>query len=143
MPGKQTRFHPLRSQAGSPSIYFLTPTRDVINQELSPAPSASGPSRSSESTGTLAVVVRDTTNWLSNVRHLQETDVIILLTPVVVPISQDPTDTSDPFEPLGRSLARRHARVRQIPYTQRFGNLNVPCCHTDLLPIGTELLRLT
>ena len=53
-------------------------------------------------------------------RTLRETEVIILITPVVVPISQDPTDLSDPFEPLGRSLARRHARVRQVPYTQRF-----------------------
>lgn len=53
-------------------------------------------------------------------RNLRETDVIILLTPVVVPISQSPTDISDPFEPLGRSLAKRHSRIRQIPYTQRF-----------------------
>lgn len=50
---------------------------------------------------------------------MQETDVIILLTPVVIPISPSPTDLSDPFEPLGQSLAKRHARVRQIPYTQR------------------------
>lgn len=96
-------------------------TRDVINQELRLGPSPSGPSRLSENTGTLATVVRDSTNWLLDVRHLQETDVIILLTPVVVPINQDPADTSDPFEPLGRSLSRRHARVRQVPYSQRFG----------------------
>ncbi|KAH8600870.1 hypothetical protein B0O99DRAFT_648963 [Bisporella sp. PMI_857] len=69
----------------------------------------------------LAVVVRDSTNWLSMLKNLQETDVIILLTPVVVPISQDPTDLSDPFEPLGRSLAKRHPRVRHVPYTQRNG----------------------
>lgn len=72
------------------------------------------------STGQLAVVFRDATDWLPYVKSLHETDVIILLTPIVVPISQDPTDISDPFEPLGRSLAKRHARVRQVPYTKRY-----------------------
>lgn len=92
-----------------------------IDQDLRLGPSAPGISSSNQDTSTLAVVVRDSTNWLSNVRNLRETDVIILLTPVVVPISQDPTDNSDPFEPLGRSLAKRHARIRQVPYTQRNG----------------------
>lgn len=77
------------------------------------------------------MVVRDATNWLQDIRNLQETDVIIVLTPVVVPISQDPTDTSDPFEPLGRSLSRRHARIRQIPYTQRFGFQEWHSCFTN------------
>ena len=67
----------------------------------------------------LAVVLRDSTNWLSDIRSLRETDVIILLTPVVSPVSQHPESTSDPFEPLGRSLASRHARIRHVPYTQR------------------------
>jgi GNAT superfamily N-acetyltransferase len=64
-------------------------------------------------------LLRDAPNWLLAVQNLRETDVIILLTPIVIPISQNPTDTSDPFEPLGRSLAKRHSRIRQIPYTQR------------------------
>jgi hypothetical protein len=42
---------------------------------------------------------------------------VVLLTPVVLPISQDPTP-SDPFEALGRSIARRHSRIRQVPYLQ-------------------------
>ncbi|KAE9374486.1 hypothetical protein N431DRAFT_455239 [Stipitochalara longipes BDJ] len=80
---------------------------------------SNAPSRSSEA---LPVeLLRDAPNWLSAVRNLRETDVIVLLTPVVIPISHNPTDTSDPFEPLGRSLAKRHSRVRQIPYTQRNG----------------------
>ncbi|KAF8851134.1 hypothetical protein BDZ45DRAFT_750972 [Acephala macrosclerotiorum] len=69
----------------------------------------------------LATILRDSSEWLSHVRLLQETDVIILLTPVVIPVSRDPTDNSDPFEPLGRSLARRHARIRHVPYTHRNG----------------------
>lgn len=64
-------------------------------------------------------LLRDAPNWLLAVQNLRETDVIILLTPIVIPISQNPSDTSDPFEPLGRSLAKRHSRIRQIPYTQR------------------------
>jgi hypothetical protein len=71
----------------------------------------------------LANLLRDVPNWLPAIRNLQETDVIILLTPVVIPISQEPTNISDPFEPLGRSLAKRHARIRQVPYTQRSVNL--------------------
>ncbi|KAH7321555.1 hypothetical protein BKA65DRAFT_482010 [Rhexocercosporidium sp. MPI-PUGE-AT-0058] len=69
----------------------------------------------------LAFVLRDSPDWLTYIRALQETDVVILLTPVVVPISQDPTDISDPFEPFGRALARRHPRIRHVPYTSRNG----------------------
>ncbi|CAG8981587.1 hypothetical protein HYALB_00009466 [Hymenoscyphus albidus] len=69
----------------------------------------------------LALISRDATDWLPHIKTLRETDVIILLTPVVTPISQDPNDLSDPFEPLGRSLAKRHAKIRQVPYTQRNG----------------------
>ncbi|CZR60001.1 related to beta-N-acetylglucosaminidase [Phialocephala subalpina] len=72
-------------------------------------------------TARLATVLRDSSEWLSHVRLLRETDVIILLTPVVIPISRDPNDNSDPFEPLGRSLSRRHARIRHVPYTHRNG----------------------
>ena len=102
--------------------FILLPFRDLDQDPrrgFPTAPSTTGALNLGEDTGTLATVVRDSTNWLPNVRALRETDVIILLTPVVVPISQDSTDTSDPFEPLGRSLAKRHARIRQVPYTQR------------------------
>ncbi|KAG9236612.1 hypothetical protein BJ875DRAFT_215169 [Amylocarpus encephaloides] len=84
-------------------------------------PSHSRPSADGSRNGSLAVVSRDTTDWLQHVRSLQETDVIILLTPVVIPISPDPADISDPFEPLGLALAKRHARIRQVPYTKRNG----------------------
>ncbi|KAG4423332.1 hypothetical protein IFR04_003566 [Cadophora malorum] len=69
----------------------------------------------------LAIISRDSPDWLGYIRALQETDVIILLTPVVIPISHDPTDTSDPFEPFGRALAKRHSRIRHVPYTRRNG----------------------
>ena len=71
-----------------------------------------------------ANMIRDEPNWFSNIKDLRETDVIILLTPVVDPISQNPIP-SDPFEPLGQSLAKRHSSIRQIPYTQRSGGSTV------------------
>ncbi|KAM3071938.1 hypothetical protein ACMFMG_008404 [Clarireedia jacksonii] len=78
-------------------------------------------SESSDEEDSLATIWRDSTNWLARVQSLQEPEVIILLSPVVVPVTQDPSDISDPFEPLGRALARRHAKVRHVPYTQRNG----------------------
>ena len=57
----------------------------------------------------------------------------MLLTPVVPLPSQESTDLSDPFEPLGRALARRHARVRHVPYTMKFVNRAVQDnCYADL-----------
>lgn len=97
----------------------LTSIRDI---DLEPRPQRvdkTGSSSLLQSTP-IATIIRDVPHWLSSIRLLQSTDVIILLTPVVIPISQDPTDISDPFEPLGRSLSRRHARIRHVPYTKRF-----------------------
>ncbi|TVY81541.1 hypothetical protein LSUE1_G001883 [Lachnellula suecica] len=54
--------------------------------------SVAGPSTASGNHGALATILRDATDWLPQVRSLKETDVIILLTPVVTPISTDPTD---------------------------------------------------
>ncbi|ESZ92292.1 hypothetical protein SBOR_7332 [Sclerotinia borealis F-4128] len=68
-----------------------------------------------------ATILRDSADSLTRFRSLRESDVLVLLTPVVTPVSQEVTDTSDPFECLGRSLAKRHKKVRHIPYTQRNG----------------------
>ncbi|THV47451.1 hypothetical protein BGAL_0310g00140 [Botrytis galanthina] len=75
----------------------------------------------SDQGNTSATILRDSADFLSKIRSLHESDVLVLLTPIVVPISQDITDTSDPFECLGRALAKRHAKVRHIPYTRRNG----------------------
>ena len=101
------------------ATFILLKSRE-LDTEPRRGPPTAGSSNIGENNGNLATLLRDSTNWLLHVKALQETDVIILLTPVVVPISQDPTDTSDPFEPLGRSLAKRHSRIRQVPYTQRW-----------------------
>lgn len=67
----------------------------------------------------IATVLQDEPEWLSHIRRLRSTDIVILLTPVVIPIPQGVTEASDPFEPLGRSLSTRHAKIRHVPYTQR------------------------
>ncbi|RDW70145.1 hypothetical protein BP5796_08542 [Coleophoma crateriformis] len=84
---------------------------------------ASSSSSSSSTAGStnLASTIRDSPNWLARFSNLQEHDILLLITPVVIPISQDPADTTDPFEPLGRAIASRHGKVRQVPYTQRNG----------------------
>jgi GNAT superfamily N-acetyltransferase len=72
-----------------------------------------------EDDGTLATLVQDSVSWLQKFRALKETAVILLLTPVVIRENQEPSD-SDPFEPLGRSLEERRARIRHVPYYMRF-----------------------
>ncbi len=73
-----------------------------------------------------AVLVRDNQSCLplfGTLGTLKHGDLVILLTPVVAPIalgSQSPAvrgPTSDPFEPLGRALAKHHPWIRHVPYT--------------------------
>lgn len=100
------------------SVYLLIVTytvRDIDSAE----PSVPSRQRDNSNADSLSSILRDSPDWLSYFRALHETDIIILLTPVVVPIIQDPTEISDPFEPFGRALARRHSRVRHVPYTFR------------------------
>lgn len=70
-----------------------------------------------------AVLLRDDQSCLPLSRRLEDGDLVVLLTPVIAPmvlVSQSPALkglTSDPFEPLGRALARRHPYIRHVPYT--------------------------
>lgn len=71
--------------------------------------------------GETTLLVRDATNSLSVIQYLEETDIILLLTPLVPQISGDPDDTSDPFECFGRALESRHSRIRHQPYSNSSG----------------------
>lgn len=82
------------------------------------SPDAQDSSRSRE-----AVVARDLQECLPLTSTLDEGDLLYLLTPVVVP-KELPTPGSsakDPFEPLGKALAKYHPWVRHVPYIVRDG----------------------
>lgn len=54
-------------------------------------------------------------------RCLSKDDLVLLLTPVVVPGHHETAEGCDPFEPLGKGLAERHPVVRHVPYTKQGG----------------------
>jgi beta-N-acetylhexosaminidase len=64
-------------------------------------------------------VVRDDKNLLPLNNVIQDSDIILLLTPVVKPLNRsiDQSYPVDPFETLGKAIAERHPRVRHAPYT--------------------------
>jgi len=66
-------------------------------------------------------VVRDEKSLLPLSSRVRSTDNILLLTPVVRPLYHRASDELpiDPFECLGRALARHHPKVRHAPYTVR------------------------
>lgn len=54
-------------------------------------------------------------------QFLRSGDSILLLTPVVAVEDENTPRAQDPFEPLGRAIAKRHAGVKHVPYTARNG----------------------
>jgi len=66
-----------------------------------------------------AVLVRDDQECLPLSKVLAEGDLLYLLTPLVPPA--DPSVSTDPFDPLGRALAKHHRWVRHVPYTPQRG----------------------
>lgn len=54
-------------------------------------------------------------------KNLGDEDLVLLLTPAVVPLDQSLANASDPFEPLGKALARTHPWIRHVPYTKERG----------------------
>lgn len=64
-------------------------------------------------------VLHDKQNVIPLSKILTNGDIILLLTPVVPPAKTSEGDATDPFEPLGRSIARRHPWTRHVPYTPR------------------------
>ncbi|KAK8002480.1 ribosomal protein S14p/S29e [Apiospora arundinis] len=67
------------------------------------------------------VILRDQEEYIPLTTVLDEDDVIVLLTPLVVPLRREVDSGIDPFESLGRALALRHPRIRHVPYTPRDG----------------------
>lgn len=65
------------------------------------------------------MLIHDRPSHLPLSKILEREDLILLLTPVVLPLEQD--SARDPFEPLGRGLAKYHPWIRHVPYTSRGG----------------------
>lgn len=78
-----------------------------------------------------AMIVHDRAAHLPFSKLLENGDIVLLLTPVVATFNSD--SQTDPFEPLGRALARYHPWVRHVPYTVRGGITNT---HLDFVKIA-------
>ncbi|KAL5351838.1 hypothetical protein ACLOAV_003700 [Pseudogymnoascus australis] len=63
-----------------------------------------------------ALLARDVTNSLAVIGDLEDSDAVLILTPLVPQVSGDLGDTIDPFECFGRALESRHHRIRHRPY---------------------------
>lgn len=107
---------------GGLPVELLGDDRRNLNMTTGPKTTASPRLDSSKRSG--AVLVRDTQSCVPLSRTLADRDLVILLTPVVAPLSPGPRSgaandglTSDPFEPFGRALARWHPWIRHVPYT--------------------------
>ncbi|KAI0124259.1 hypothetical protein BJ170DRAFT_686623 [Xylariales sp. AK1849] len=66
-------------------------------------------------------LLRDHQACIPLTKVLGDSDILVLLSPVVVPLPREENGTKDPFEPLGLALARRHPWVRHVPYTSSNG----------------------
>lgn len=66
-----------------------------------------------------AMLIQDRLSYVPFANSLQHGDLLVLLTPIVAHVDAD--SDRDPFEPLGRSLARYHPWVRHVPYTVEGG----------------------
>ncbi|KAI9741976.1 MAG: hypothetical protein M1834_000365 [Cirrosporium novae-zelandiae] len=68
-------------------------------------------------------LVRSNIHTLSTLPDLDPSSFVVLLTPIVPLL--DPSQNLDPFEPLGRALARRHNKLRHVPYDFTLGITSV------------------
>lgn len=84
-----------------------------------------------------AAVIQDSQSCLPLSGQLRDRDLILLLTPGVVPdvspLNHAPQEPpTDPFEPLGKALARHHPWVRHVPYLPRNGITGTHVVHIRL-----------
>ena len=84
--------------------------------------------------------IQDSQSCIPLTNQLKDRDIILLLTPAVVPepssLTHDPEQPpSDPFEPLGKALAQHHPWVRHVPYTPRNGITGTHVVHIRLAAV--------
>ncbi|EXM13423.1 hypothetical protein FOTG_18116 [Fusarium oxysporum f. sp. vasinfectum 25433] len=74
-----------------------------------------------QSQSSSATLLWDHQDLIPHQKNLGNEDLVLLLTPAVVPLDQSLANASDPFEPLGKALARTHPWIRHVPYTKERG----------------------
>ncbi|KAL2177952.1 uncharacterized protein P884DRAFT_198868 [Thermothelomyces heterothallicus CBS 202.75] len=84
--------------------------------------------------------VQDLQSCIPLSNQLQDGDIILLLTPGIVPevspLNRNPDEpTRDPFEPLGKALARHHPWVHHVPYLPRNGITGTHVVHIRLAAV--------
>ncbi|KAJ9624557.1 hypothetical protein H2203_005292 [Taxawa tesnikishii (nom. ined.)] len=64
-------------------------------------------------------------DWsMHTLRNMSEEALVVLFTPVMPPLvgsASTSLEATDPFEILGRTLSRYHARIRHVPYVPAVG----------------------
>jgi hypothetical protein len=81
------------------------------------------------------MLVRDSSQAVTRLRHLNEAEVITMFTPFVPhPPGSSLAKDMDPFEPLGRALPRQ---VRHVPYRLDRGMTDT---HADFLPTSGAIV---
>ncbi|KAI1331955.1 hypothetical protein F5Y16DRAFT_210105 [Xylariaceae sp. FL0255] len=90
-----------------------------------PGQSTLAPRNRGGSSRSQVTAIRDHQTCIPLTSILEEDDIVLLLTPVVTPVTLSPEQYSiDPFETLGRALAAKHPWIRHVPYTARNGITN-------------------
>ncbi|RGP62206.1 hypothetical protein FLONG3_10285 [Fusarium longipes] len=69
----------------------------------------------------LATLLWDHQNLIPLQKNLVDEDLVLLLTPAVVPLDPGLTSATDPFQPLGQALSQTHPWVRHVPYVKKYG----------------------
>ncbi|KAK4240493.1 hypothetical protein C8A03DRAFT_13188 [Achaetomium macrosporum] len=90
-----------------------------------------------DATGRRGISIQDSQSCIPLSRLLKDGDIILLLTPGIIPevspMNRNPSSPpSDPFEPLGKALARHHPWVRHVPYMPRNGITGTHVVHIRL-----------
>ncbi|KAK0659446.1 hypothetical protein QBC41DRAFT_47288 [Cercophora samala] len=85
----------------------------------------------------VTTVLQDSHSYLPLSKPLKDGDLLLLLTPGIIPdLSSSKVDpeapTSDPFESLGKALAKHHPWVRHVPYLPRYGITGTHVVHIRL-----------
>ncbi|KAG8351511.1 hypothetical protein FVEN_g10460 [Fusarium venenatum] len=75
----------------------------------------------SQAQSSLATLLWDHQNLIPLQKNLGDEDLVLLLTPAVVPLDPSLARATDPFQPLGQALSQTHPWIRHVPYIKKYG----------------------